>query len=135
MILHLLVLFIFKLLNRFNAINSKFKTVLAINWITTKIFLFLTFGYYIRTALESYQLLIISSISEIKWFNYSDVLHIFSQWISFWVLAFWLGIAFISIYLNFKMNHEENEHSKLGEFFLGIKDSKVSRLYVFLLQR
>ena len=130
MALHTLILLVFKILNKFKAKESKYCWIFIINWIVTKVFLILTFGYYIRTLLESYQLLLISSISEIRDFNRSSLYHIISLLAAFILLVLWLVAIFVVSKLVFRIRQEDNSHDKLGEFFSEIKDSKISRLYI-----
>ena len=50
----------------------------ALKWIISNIFELMTFGYFIRTFIEIFQLLLVSSINEIYWFNTSQNLRIVS---------------------------------------------------------
>ena len=105
-------------------------------WIN-KAFDILTYGYYIRMILETYQQLLVTSINEINQFNISSKLRIISLsiailvwflWLSLLVLLFWLSIS--------KYELIEDKHNKLGELFEGLKKGK-HKLYslVLLLRR
>ena len=104
-------------------------------WIVDRIWKMMMLGYFIRTALEMSQFILISSINEINILNTTNSYRIIS--ISFsilMVLLFLIMIAFVS-YLtatSYKLN--ENDHNKLGEFFFrGLKQDKKHRLYAIML--
>ena len=81
---------------------------------------------------------LISSNSEIYLLSNSSGLKILSLLISFLVLFLWLVLIFISIYLTFSSYKlEENEHNKLGDFFVGLKYQKKFKFYLpwFLIRR
>ena len=102
-----------------------------------KLFYFLTFGYYIRSLIETYQYMLISSISEIKNISLNSLPKIISFSISIALVVLWVGFLLFSFIVSRKINqihHEERE--MLGEFFIGLKRTKAARLYtVFLLLR
>ena len=104
-------------------------------WIN-KAFDILTYGYYIRMILETYQQLLVTSINEINQFNISSKLRIISLsiailvwflWLSLLVLLFWLSIS--------KYELIEDKHNKLGELFEGLKKSKYKLYSLVLLFR
>ena len=102
-------------------------------YITNKLFIFFTFGYYIRTLLEVNQYMLISSINEINEFNVSSRTRTISLIFAFLSLVFWLSIIGTAIYLLFSSYiKSENDHNKIGEFLLGLKD-KEGKLYSLLL--
>ena len=134
---HFIVLIIYKIsikwLNRSN-------TWLLRIWraLITKAFVVLTFGYYIRTIFESYQILLISSISEILNSNYQTLPHILSNSIWFLALLVWLMYLLFAFWRTFyKYAIDVNSSSKLEEFFSGLKDTKKAKLYttLFLVRR
>ena len=102
--------------------------------IVKKIYEVLTFGYYIRFALELNQIVLISSNSEIYLFSTSSGLKIVSLIISFIMLFLWLVFIAIPIYLTFaSYKLDESQHNKLWDFFVGLKPQKRFRSYLALL--
>ena len=65
-----------------------------LKWIIKKFFTVLTFGYYVRNALEMNQYLLISSINEIYVFKTTESLKVVSLVFAFWVLALCLLLIF-----------------------------------------
>ena len=79
MILFHLQVFIFMFLLSKCEVEGKWaKPFKGLKWLVEKIFTILTFGYYIRTMVETYQVLLISTISEINIFNVKSTVHISS---------------------------------------------------------
>ena len=103
-------------------------------WLISKVFIFLTFGFYIRICLEMNQYLLVSSINEIHQFNFHEGLRITSLAVAFLVLALCLSLMTASLYLicsSYKT--VENQHNKLEEFFAGLKPNKKHRFYASVL--
>ena len=108
--------------------------VKILKWIVVKVLNIMTFGFYIRTLLETNQLLLISSINEIYLFNTNETLRIVSLVIAFVGLYVCIMLFAFVFYLTFSSYKTEEEgHSKLGEFFAGLKLQKKFRIYILLL--
>ena len=99
-----------------------------------KFLIIMTFGYYIRNALEISQFILISSVNEIHESNTSETLRLTSfifaiiMVISYFAI---LGIINYLIFTNYKI--DENAHNKLEEFFGWLQENKKSRFYVTML--
>ena len=137
LIFHLFVFIIIKLLAKKNIWKGWTKTHKTFSWIFIKIYNFLTFGYYIRVILESFQYLLISSISEIDGTQLAST----SDIISFIVAVVIILIWFLFLIFSWILAHRTKqiigeERDKFGQFFEGIKNNKISKYYVsFLLAR
>ena len=83
----------------------------------------LTFSYYIRFFLELNQILLISSINEIYQFKTSPNLRIVSLVAAFIILAIWIFIAGLVIYLTI-INYKAEADKCLHEFFTGLKSDR-----------
>ena len=106
--------------------------------IINKIYVILTFAYYIRLILETNQYLLISSIYEIYKFNITQGLKILSLIVALIALFGSLFIIGLILYLLLSSYQiSENSHNKLEEFFWGVKQTKRSRVYIciFLIRR
>ena len=133
-IFHLFVYILNKLLSNWNTEGKWSCVIKIVVKIVKYIFEIMTIGYYIRFALELNQILLISSYSEIYLFSLSSSLKIISLIIAFLILFLCLGFIVIPIYLTFSSYKlEENEHNKLGDFFIGLKCQKKYRFYITLL--
>ena len=123
----------------FKVLSTKWKDsnniiIRSIGKLFEKLFILLTFGYYIRNVLELSQFILISSINEIYELNTSDTLRLISFICAIlmviWYIAF-LGLANYLIFTNYQLS--DQEHNKLGEFFCSLRDSKKSRFYITML--
>ena len=99
--------------------------------VVNKIYKTMTFGYYIRNSLEMSQFILIWSIYEISKYNtfgpFRTISIIFA--ISLVLLYLILIIVITSLALSSnKIN--KFSHSKLGEFFCGIKETKINRCFI-----
>ena len=133
---HLFILCLFKLWN--NCKPTGEKCSLFTKWckkIIIYVYFIFTFGYYIRLTLQASQQILISTTSEIKNFNDGSVSSILS--FIFWCLMLtffaWFFTLIITLALTSYSNSDEKEHSKLGDIFVGIKQTKFSKFYIFLL--
>ena len=94
----------------------------------------MTFGYFIRNALELSQFIFISSVNEIYEHNTSDYLRWISLAYAFLMIVIYLMILAFILYLifsSYKIN--EKDHNKLEEFFIGLKSDKKWRWYSSIL--
>ena len=104
------------------------------NNVIKRIFNMLTFGYYIRNAIELTQFILISSINEIYEWSIKDSKRLTSFVFSiFMIVLFFFGLSIIQCltYSSYKL--KDNEHNKLGELFEGLKNNKRSRFYITVL--
>ena len=106
---------------------------MAIKFIN-KLFIILTFGWYIRYIFQTTQYVLISWINEMYSFTPSDSKRIIS--ILFSILVSWLCLYLIICVLLLSLSSYEvikNKHNKVGEIFSGVKMEKKSKLYVSIL--
>ena len=106
----------------------------TIHWIIDKIFKLMTFEYFIRNAFELSQFILISSINEIYEHNTKS----FERWFSFifsiiMIISFVIFLGLVLFLALSSYRQLEKKHNKLGEFFVGIKNSKNWKIYVFVL--
>mmetsp|Transcript_5047 Transcript_5047/g.4840 ORF Transcript_5047/g.4840 Transcript_5047/m.4840 type:complete len:271 (+) Transcript_5047:617-1429(+) len=105
-----------------------------INKVVVKIYEAFTLGVYIRFLLEAFQFILLSSISEIKFFDLSS-----SNMIASLTFAFVLfGLTIVFTVFSFRqifspLKTGELERSKLEEFNTGLKDTNFSRVYTPLI--
>ena len=130
---HLFVFVAMLLLNKWEVEGKWAKPFKALRWLTQKLFTILTFGYYIRTVIESYQFLLIWSVSEINSFNVKSSSHISSLVVAFLFLIVWLVFAVIAFVLSSAPSPKSNnEHNKLSELYAGLKITVWTRFYLEL---
>ena len=134
--IHLLIALIVKLLYKWKY-KGKWSCILNITKIVVnKIFLIMTFGYYIRSILEVNQYILISSINEISNFNTSSIFRIISIASAFIFLILCILLIGVVAYLSLSSYEKfENEHNKIGEFFQGVKNGKFKIYSLTLLIR
>ena len=105
-------------------------------YIITKLIDLFNFSIYIRIIMEAYQLLLISSFSEIINFNGVDStkqkISIVSSFIIFSIWMLMLGLSFYLFYSTTKLFDPDGFY-RLREYIAGVKDSKSARMYSFLL--
>ena len=108
--------------------------VSGIKWVLDKLFILLTFSWYIRYILEMNQLTLISSLYEITNFNTTQKYRIIS--LTFAFIAMFLCIILIVIITLISISSYEvvkNRHNKIGELFSGQKMQKKTKLYTSIL--
>ena len=106
----------------------------TVKWIVDKLYNLLTFNYYIRTALEMNQYLLICSMYEIYNFNTSNPYRIASFVFAVLLLSGWILIAVFAFCLSISSYIvDEDKHNKLGEYFSGLKLDKKFKFYIFIL--
>ena len=114
--------------------DSQNRLIKLINNTVKKMFVIMTFAYYIRNILEMSEYFLISSINEINLHSLDDNKKIASFVIAVLVVLFFmafLGFVILLIFSSYKL--VEEEHNKLGEFFSGLRNSKIWYLYIGLL--
>ena len=128
-----LYIFLFVLIKwKLTEVQEDNRSIVKILKITiNKLYNFMTFGFYIRNSLEMSQFILICTIYEIFEFNTSNSLNIISLAFAIWIMLFYFSLMGFIIYLICSLyTVDEKSHNKLGEFFVGLKPSKMSRLYV-----
>ena len=131
---HLIVALIYKLTqnNESEGCCKYFKAIAK--KIMNKLFIILTFGWYIRYILETNQYILISTVNEIYSFDLSDPKRVTSLVFAFWVVLLCLALIIFVFWLSFSSYEiSEEDHSKLEEIFSGVKMQKSSKLYVPIL--
>ena len=129
-ILHLFIYLLNKLFLRCSNEGKWAWVIKILKWIIQKAFIIFTFEYYIRSSLEINQYLLISSINEINIFNTSRTFKITSLIVACMMLMLCLVLFMVTVYLAFSSyNLNENEHNKLGEFYVGLKQQKKFTSY------
>ena len=128
-----LYIFLFVLIKwKLTEVQEDNRSIVKILKITiNKLYNFMTFGFYIRNSLEMSQFILICTIYEIFEFNTSNSLNIISLAFAIWIMLFYFSLMGFIIYLICSLyTVDEKSHNKLKEFFVGLKPSKMSRLYV-----
>ena len=132
--IHLLIMLLFKLMPT-EVPEGRWKLIKKISIkFVKKIFIILTFGWYIRYIFQTTQYVLISWINEMYSFTPSDSKRIIS--ILFSILVSWLCLYLIICVLLLSLSSYEvikNKHNKVGEIFSGVKMEKKSKLYVSIL--
>ena len=115
--------------------NTKWTWFIKIfSFANDKFFKIMTFGYFIRNALELSQFIFISSVNEIYEHNTTDYLRWISLSYAILMIVIYLMILTFILYLIFSSYRlNENDHNKLEEFFIGLKSDKKWRLYSSIL--
>ena len=103
-----------------------------------KTYQFFAFNLYIRVIFEANIFLLLSSFSELYAWNTSSFSSIISLLFAF--IGGWICLSFVSLSLvNYSIHKDTNNMDKyipLKEFFSGVSDKRLSRLYpTFLLLR
>ena len=133
-VIHFLVIILYKLFAKCQIDLTGGWFSKTAKWITDKLYNLLTFNYYIRSALEMNQYLLICSMYEIYNFNVSDSYRIASLVFAMLLLSGWLLIAIFAFCLSISSyTINEEKHNVLGEFISGLKLEKKFKLYGFIL--
>ena len=131
---HLLIVLLSKLMP-ISEFNGRWKWIKKrTSNLINKLFIALTFSWYIRYILQTNQYAIVSCVYEIYNLNFTDsdriyslVFAILTLWICFLLIIFILFLSFSSYEVS-----KEN-HNKLGEIFSGVKLHKHNKFCVSLL--
>ena len=131
---HLVVLVLSKLLTKCRTDWRWGWLIKFMKWATEKLFKFLTFSFYIRTVLEMDQFLLICSVYEVYSFNISQLFRVISLGFAMLTIAAWVITSAFVFYLSASLyTVDESKHSKLGEFFNGLKMQRRFKLHAFML--
>ena len=129
-ILHLMLYGVRLILLKFES-NNKSKLLFKIALKIVNLFYnTLTFGFYIRLALEINEFFVVSGTNELYYFGTYNTELILS--IVFAIIILMCSILFVIFLVIFSVSSyklNEKEHSKLGEFFEGLKVPKKQRLF------
>ena len=129
-IAHILIFGLLKLMKKYEDRRKwrRFRNLTI--FICSRLLLILTFGYYVRNILESYQYLLLSCISELYRFNTSSNASIasivFGVIILVWCWIFLIFDIWIT-YITIKKSWEYKGVFK--EFFSGLKNRKYSKFH------
>ena len=137
-ILHIIVLVLKKIFDFICSWNFWWCLGAIFKWIINKCITIMTYGYYIRFIMQMHQFLLVSSIYEIYSFNLSSVFNIISFIFALLILILCLCYTGVVLFLSLSSYQLNDEgHSKIGEFFNGIKMEKRFKLFaaVFILRR
>ncbi|CAI2379798.1 unnamed protein product [Moneuplotes crassus] len=93
-----------------------------------------TFTIYVRVCMESFQLLLLTSISELLQANFGGAAPVISFTSSLLILGVCVGLMTLALYMFWitKDFYDPDRYYKLGEFFSGVRLNKYARLYSFL---
>ena len=132
-LLHLLVLILYKLMPIDDSEEWKWNWMLLVK-VINKLFVIMTYGWYIRYIFQTNQYILISWIYEIYHFQVSDIKKIAS--LSFAILILCLCILLIAFVFWLSLSSYEvskDNHNKIGEIFRDIKMQKISKFYIAIL--
>ena len=130
---HLVVLILNKLLTKCRTDWKWGWLIKFVKWVTSKLFNFLTFGYYIRVVLEMNQFLLICSVYEVNSFNASHLFRVISLGFAMLIFGAWIVTSSFVFYLSASFySVDESKHNKLGEFFNGLKMQRRFKLHAFM---
>ena len=132
--IHLLVAILYKLMPK-NEPNGRWKWIKRYtkNFIN-RLFLILTFGWYIRYIFETNQYILISCINEIYNINISEPKNIISLVFAILTICACFGMivwVFVLSLSSYEVSKET--HSNLEEIYNGVDTKKKSKLYVSIL--
>ena len=100
-----------------------------------KLFELLTFTLYIRLMLQSFQLLLLSSISEIYLCNLSSVTRIFLYTFAIFILLVCIGFMILASVVAFKKSTQtfDTDRDQCEELFAGLKLNRLAYFYSVIL--
>ena len=128
---HLFVRLVMIILIKWSNEEQQGWMIKLVKYLTSKTFSILTYGFYIRTIIESVIILALSTFSEIINFNVNDV----NKASSFAVctLIILVIIMFLALSVWLALRHIKDEDFKIDkyrEFFSGLKKTKPWQLYI-----
>ena len=129
-IVHLLSFGLLKLMKKYEDRRKwrRFRNLTI--FICSKLLLILTFGYYVRNILESYQYLLLSCISELYRFNTSSNSSIASIAFGIIILVWcWLFLTFDVCITYITIKKSEEYKGAFKELYNGLKKRKYARFH------
>ena len=122
---------------KWNSTHKIYSFVIKIiKWIAFKLFCILTFCYYIRSFIDIFQYLTLSSINELKAFRANSSPEIISFVFTIILLMLWVAFVVVSIIFIFR-DRPSNSCDKYEEFSVDLKPNRKAKLYttIWLVRR
>ena len=114
---------------KWNSTDKIYSFVIKITkWVTFILFCILTFCYYIRSFIEIFQYLTLSSINELKVFRANSSPEIISFVLTIILLMLWVVFVVASIIFIFR-DKPNNSFDKFEEFSVDLKPIRKAKLY------
>ena len=133
-IVHVLIFVLRKILLNYQSTGKWRRLINVLKIFILKSYNILTFSLYIRMILEINEYFLISSLNEIYSFSAEHGDLIFSFIFSIFIILFSILLILLTIYLAFSSYQvDEESQNKLGEFFDGLKTSRICKMYPSLL--
>ena len=127
---HLLIFLFIMILNKWSSEEQQGWTIRLIKYLSSKILAMMTFGFYIRTIIESILILALSTFSEIYEFNYDDASKVGSLAASMLIVSVIIVLLVMSGWLLFRqIKDDDSKADKYEEFYHGLRKTKLCRLY------
>ncbi|CAI2375827.1 unnamed protein product [Moneuplotes crassus] len=113
--------------------ESEIKRKISCNNLARKILELFNFSVFIRVMIEGFQILLITSVSEISNIDTSSLKYQVSIGFAFVCVACCTACLLFSFYIFYSTKDifDPDETYKLAEFITGVSDSKYSRIYSF----
>ena len=114
--------------------ENSYKWTKIFKYVVVKSNHFFTFTIYIRTFMESYQFLLLSNISNLRDYDVSTAPQITSLSFSAVIVILWILFMIASFIMFLKTSKKSRNQKRLkwGEFFSGVKEKKIAKIYWFL---
>ena len=127
---HLLIWLLMLIINKRSSIENQGWMIKICKYLATKTFAILTYGFYIRTIIESILVLALSTFSEIFNFNVNDVNKASSFAVCTLIILVIIMFLALSVWLAFRQIQDEDvKIDKYREFYCGLKKTKLWQLY------
>ena len=137
-LLHLVMYFVGKQIMKINTDGKCASLIKIVKWILSKLYRIMTFGFYIRNAFLMCEFVMICSIYEIFQNNGYGTYHVVSLIFAYIMMLLYAAFT-IWVFLLWVSSYNENNkiNRKFIEFFWGIKESKITQLYMvaFIIRR
>ena len=131
---HIFIFVLRILINRWRTDRRWSLFIKILKLITGKLFELLTYGIYIRIVLELFELFLVSGINEVYYFDVSDKYRIISFAFAVAILIVWFWFTLFVVFFSISSYIvTEGQHSKLNEFFSGLKINKKHRFFIAIL--
>ena len=123
---HLLIFLFIMILNKWSSEKKQGWTMRLIKYLSSKALTMMTFGFYIRTAIESILILALSTFSEIYEFNYYDPSKIGSLAASMLIVFVIIMLLAMSVWLLFRqIKEDDSKADKYEEFYHGLRKKQT----------
>ena len=137
-LLHLIMLLVGKQIMKISTDGKCTSFIKIVKWVLLKLYRIMTFGFYFRNAFLMCEFIMICSIYEIFQNNGSGAYHVVSLIFAYFMVLLYVAFTILVFYLSVSSYNAKNQgNSKLIEFFWGLKESKIYRLYMvsFIIRR